>query len=72
MTETISLPAASFVSPRELSRMLGVTVDSVYRLVARRALPVYRVLRRIMFRRSEVEHWLTAHRTAPRDPEVWQ
>lgn len=72
MTETISLPAASFVSPRELSRMLGVTIDSVYRLVARRALPTYRVLRRILFRRSDVDHWLTVHRTNPRDLDLWQ
>lgn len=74
MHETTSLAAteASFVSPRELARTLGVTVDSVYRLVARRALPVYRVLRRIMFRKSEVERWLAAHRTNPRDPEIWQ
>lgn len=71
-TSTLSATEASFVSPRELAQMLGITIDSVYRLVARRALPVYRVLRRILFRRSEVERWLAAHRTDSRNPELWQ
>lgn len=74
MTETIPLPAGDtpFVSPRELAQHLRVTTDCIYRLVAKRALPVYRVLRRILFRRSDVEHWLGAHRTEPRDKDIWR
>lgn len=74
MTETISLSAgdSSFVSPRELAHLLRVTTDCIYRLVAKRTLPVYRVLRRILFRRSDVEHWLSSHRTEVRDTDLWQ
>jgi excisionase family DNA binding protein len=74
MTETSTLPPgeASFVSPRELARTLGVTIDSVYRLVAKRVFPAYRILRRILLRRSDIERWLVAHRTDPRDPTLWQ
>ena len=74
MTETNSLPAteAAFVSPRELASLLRVSIDCVYRLAAKRILPAYRVLRRILFRRSDVERWLAAHRTDPRDPDLWR
>lgn len=74
MTETQALPTteALFVSPRELAAWLRVSIDCVYRLAAKRALPVYRVLRRILFRRSDVERWLAAHRTDPRDPHLWR
>lgn len=74
MTETSTLPQgeASFVSPRELARTLGVTIDSVYRLVARRVFPAYRILRRILLRREDIERWLATHRTDARDPELWR
>ncbi len=74
MTETISLPAGdvTFVSPAELARHLRVSIDCIYRLVAKRVLPAYRVLRRILFRRTDVERWLNAHKTEPRNPELWQ
>lgn len=74
MNETISLPVShlEFVSPQELARLLHVTTDCIYRLVAKRVLPTYRVLRRILFRRRDVERWLAANEMAPRDPELWQ
>lgn len=72
MNETNSYPTGdpAFVSPRELARLLSVTTDSIYRLVARRTVPVYRVLRRILFRRSDIERWLDAHRTEPGNPRL--
>ncbi len=74
MTETISFPTSdvAFVSPQELARLLRVTTDCIYRLVAKRVLPSYRVLRRILLRRADIERWLAAHRTDPRDSELWQ
>lgn len=74
MIETISLPAGdvSFVSPAELARHLRVTIDCVYRLAAKRVLPAYRILRRILFRRRDVERWIESHKTDPRDPSLWQ
>ncbi len=74
MTDTQSLSATEtiFVSPRELAAQLRVSIDCIYRLAAKRALPAYRILRRILFRRSDVERWLAAHRTDPRNPEIWR
>lgn len=74
MTDTFPLPAGelAFVSPRELARHLRVSIDCIYRLAARRVLPAYRVLRRILFRRDDVTRWLESHRTDPRDPTLWQ
>jgi len=74
MTDTFSLTASDveFVSPKELARQLRVSIDCVYRLAARRVLPAYRVLRRILFRRTDVSRWIESHRTDPRDPHLWQ
>ena len=74
MTDTFSLPAGdfTFVSPKELARHLRVSIDCIYRLVAKRILPTYRVLRRILFRRADVARWLESHRTDPRNPELWR
>lgn len=73
MIETSMLPGgAVFVSPRELACLLRVSIDCVYRLAAKRTLPSYRMLRRVLFRRSDVERWLAVHRTDPRDPELWR
>lgn len=74
MTGTILLPESdlAFVSPRELARQLRVSIDCIYRLATKRVLPAYRVLRRILFRRSDVERWLEANKTAPRDPSLWR
>ena len=74
MTETSTLPTgdATFVSPRELAQTLGISIDTVYRLIARRALPVYRVLRSILVRRDDVERWLASHRTDARNPDLWR
>lgn len=72
MNQSIVLNAEGkdFLSVEDVARSLGVATVSVYRLVERRALPVYRVLRKLLFRRSEVNAWLEAKRTAPRDPSV--
>ena len=74
MTETSSFPAgdALFMSPRELARLLRVTTDCIYRLVAKQALPAYRILRRILLRRSDIERWLESHRTKSLDRSIWQ
>lgn len=71
-TSTLSQSEATFVSPRELAQTLGISTDTVYRLIARRALPVYRVLRSILVRRDDVEHWLASHRTDARNPDLWR
>ncbi|TAK32762.1 MAG: DNA-binding protein [Myxococcaceae bacterium] len=73
MTQYPVLPGdATFVSPRELACLLRVSIDCIYRLVAKRTLPSYRLLHRILFRRGDVEQWLAAHRNDPRDPDLWR
>ena len=73
MIETHLFPGgATFVSPRELACLLRVSIDCIYRLAAKRTLPTYRLLHRTLFRRSDVERWFAAHRTDPRDPELWR
>ena len=73
---TYDIPLArepsEFLSARDVARYLGVATVSVYRLAERRALPVYRVLRKLMFRKSDVLAWVETKRTEPRDPALWQ
>lgn len=72
MTQSIPLAGGTneFLSARDVSRILGVALVSVYRLAERRALPVYRVLRKLLFRRADVAAWVESRRTAPRDPSA--
>lgn len=67
MTHTLSLDVrnAPFLTVQDVSRLLGITVVTVYRLVARRALPAYRFLRRIRFLREDVLAWVEAKRIHP-------
>lgn len=57
-----------FLDVRELAAMLRVAPITIYRLVKRRALPVHRAVRRILFRRTDVEVFLDAHRFSPGTP----
>jgi hypothetical protein len=40
-------------------------------MAERRVIPVYRVLRKLLFRRSDVLAWVESKRSAPRDPKLW-
>ncbi len=68
---SLTKDSSEFLSVKEVARHLGVATVSVYRLAERRALPVYRVLRKLLFRRSDVLAWLESKRFAPRDPALW-
>ena len=74
MTDSQILTAGpfEFLTVREVARLLGVATVSVYRLVERRALPVYRAFRKLLFRRRDVFDWIESKRSARRDPPVWQ
>lgn len=67
MTNTPDLQqdASEFLTARDLARFLGVALVSVYRLVERRTLPVYRILHKLLFRRADVLAWIESTRTAP-------
>lgn len=62
---------SEFLSASDVAQYLGVATVSVYRLAERRILPVYRVLRKLLFRKSDVLAWIETKRTAPRDPTIW-
>lgn len=71
-TNTLDQEGPAFLSVRDVSRFLGVAAVSVYRLAARRALPVHRFLRRLRFRREDVLAWIEARRTPSQRDDVWQ
>ncbi len=53
-----------FLSVRELQRWLGISRSKSYELIqlGPDSLPAYRIGRRLLVRRSEVEKWLENHR----------
>ena len=74
MTDTVPLAQefSEFLSVRDVARYLGIATVSVYRLVERRAIPVYRVLRKLLFRRCDVSAWIETKRTEPRSTPLCQ
>jgi len=46
------------LSVKELAKLLGLSPHTVYRLSARRLIPVQRIRRRVLFVPSHVEEWL--------------
>ena len=70
-TQTLAREETSFLSVRDVSRLLGVAAVTVYRLAARRALPAYRFLRRLRFQRGDVLAWLEARKIHPVS-DVWR
>lgn len=53
-----------FLSIRELQQWLGISRSKSYEIIqpGPDALPAYRIGRRLLVRRSQVEEWLTNHR----------
>jgi excisionase family DNA binding protein len=46
------------LSVKELAELLGLSPHTVYRLSARRLIPVQRIRRRVLFAPSRIEAWL--------------
>jgi excisionase family DNA binding protein len=46
------------LSVKELADLLGLSPHTVYRLSARRLIPVQRIRRRVLFVPSDVQEWL--------------
>ena len=46
------------LSVKELADLLGLSPHTVYRLSARRLIPVQRIRRRVLFAPSRIEAWL--------------
>lgn len=71
-TQALQGDAFSFLSLREVAATFRVAPVTIYRLVASRALPVYRVAKKLLFKRDDVERYVTAQRQEPRNPTLWQ
>lgn len=71
-TQALAREEGPSLTVQAVSRMLGVAAVTVYRLAARRALPAYRFLRRLRFRREDVLVWLESKKVAPSTPDVWR
>ncbi len=55
------------MKPDEVAELLRVSVDTVYRMIASRIIPCYRVARTVRFERHEVDAFLTRIRRPTRD-----
>jgi len=56
------------LSVKELAELLGLSPHTVYRLSARRLIPVQRIRRRVLFVPSRVEAWLAHQPGTPVNP----
>lgn len=58
----------SWLSDEETATHLGVTKDTVYRRIAEREMPAYRI-GRLKFQTSEIVDWVRGGRAGLSDPE---
>ncbi len=56
------------LSVDEAAPILGVSVFTVRKLIRVRAVPFYRVGRRVVLDREDLERYLRQHRIEPREP----
>jgi len=56
------------LSVDEAAPILGVSVFTVRKLIRVRAVPFYRVGRRVVLDREDLERYLHQHRVEPREP----
>ena len=54
-----------FLNLKEVAGVLRVAPISVYRLIAKQALPVYRTCRKILFKKKDVIEYLERSRQEP-------
>ena len=68
-TASITLDAdLDFLSLKEVAAILRVAPISIYRLIARKALPVSRPLRKILFKKTDVLDYLERSRSGSTKP----
>jgi excisionase family DNA binding protein len=70
-TSALFREGVEFVNLTDLARALSLSRETIYHLVQRRALPAYRICRKLLFRRSDVLALLERSRNdAPPAPHV--
>jgi len=57
-----------WLSVEEIGQYLGVSSDTVYRWIEKRAMPAHRLGRRWKFKKVEVDEWVKAGEAADRVP----
>lgn len=62
-THALPMEGLKLLSLREVAALLRVAPVTVYRLVSRRLLPVYRIAHKLRFREKDVWCWLERRRT---------
>ena len=69
MTDTIatSAPSAMFWTREDVAKALQISKPTVYRMVERGEITVYRVCRRLRFLRDDVLAYVAKRRTPARD-----
>lgn len=70
MTQTVRLTNDAdleFLNLKEVAVILRVAPISVYRLIAKRTIPVYRACRKVLFKKKDVIAYLEHHRKEPLD-----
>lgn len=50
------------INIKQASELVGLTVNTLYSYCARRKIPHLKLGAKLLFRRSELEAWLDAHR----------
>jgi excisionase family DNA binding protein len=58
MNDSRNTPSGRFVDRRVVARMLGLSSETIRRMVARGELPAYRVAGRLRFDTREIRDWL--------------
>ena len=73
MTDTIAAfaPSAMFWTREDVAKALKISKPTVYRMVERGDLAVYRVCRRLRFLRTDVLAYVAKRRTAARDHDQY-
>lgn len=68
MTETVQLTLGAdleFLNLKEVAAILRLAPISIYRLIARQALPVYRTCRKVLFKKQDILDYLEKSRSGP-------
>jgi len=63
---TADLSKIELLTPDELAGLLKISKAGVYRLIAQREIPFFRVMRSIRFKKEDVINYLNQNRAKPK------
>ncbi len=62
LDQQASVPEPQFLGVKEVSLLLGLEESTVYGLTSQRKIPHYKPGKKLLFKKSEIEEWILAHR----------